>query len=201
MHSFIFSKNNVKKSSSCYNGRRLTTAGHCAHITGHYFVVWVPSRPGSAQKTSGKGEPRFAPLSHSNILSFQIVNFAKNIVGNLCYYKKESGLNTPLIYLLPTEPSACELIEEFLSVDNKNSNSKPGSERVVDVDAPPTPPTLSTSAPVHYTKKQLALKILVLKVAASLHWNLGMYQSKILFGHPHYCMHNRKKYNMLFTVY
>lgn len=95
MHSFIFSKNNVKKSSSCYNGRRLTTAGHCAHITGHYFVVWVPSRPGSAQKTSGKGEPRFAPLSHSNILSFQIVNFAKNIVGNLCYYKKESGLNIP----------------------------------------------------------------------------------------------------------
>lgn len=73
------------------------------------------------------------------------------------------------------EPSACELIEVFLAVDNKTGNSKPTSERVVDVDAPPTPPTSGTPAPAQYTRKQLALKILALRVAATLHWNLGKY--------------------------
>ncbi|XP_037871925.1 integrator complex subunit 8 [Bombyx mori] len=69
------------------------------------------------------------------------------------------------------EPSACELIEEFLSVDSKGANSKPTSERIPDTDAPPTPPS-AISSPIQFTRKQLALKILGLKVAASLHWNL-----------------------------
>jgi hypothetical protein len=75
-----------------------------------------------------------------------------------------------LIFL---EPTAYELIEEFLSVDTKNVNSKPTSERIVDVDVPPSPPTATTPAPLLFTRKQLALKILALKVAATLHWNLG----------------------------
>ncbi|XP_013144287.1 PREDICTED: integrator complex subunit 8, partial [Papilio polytes] len=75
------------------------------------------------------------------------------------------------------EPSACELIEEFLSVDAKNSAPKV-SERVVDVDSPPSPPTVST-APLQFTRKQLALKILALKIAATLHWNLDVFETKL----------------------
>ena len=73
--------------------------------------------------------------------------------------------------LISTEPSACDLIEEFLTVDSKNANSKPTSERVVDVDAPPSPP--STITPTPLTRKQLALKILALKVASTINWDLG----------------------------
>lgn len=58
-------------------------------------------------------------------------------------------------------------------MDIKNSNSKLTSERIVDIDAPPTPPLSGTPVSQHYTKKQLALKILALKVAAYLHWDLG----------------------------
>ncbi|XP_035429833.2 integrator complex subunit 8 [Spodoptera frugiperda] len=76
------------------------------------------------------------------------------------------------------EPSACELIEEFLSVDTKNGN-KSTSERVVDVDAPPTPPSAPNPAPAQFTRKQLALKILALKVASTLHWNLDVFESKL----------------------
>lgn len=75
------------------------------------------------------------------------------------------------------EPTPCELIEEFLTVDSKNSNSKPTSERVVDVDAPPSPPSVTTPTNLQFTRKQLALKILALKVAANLHWNLGKFES------------------------
>lgn len=64
-------------------------------------------------------------------------------------------------------------MEEFLSVDTKNGNSKPTSERVVDIDAPPSPPALTIVTPVQFTRKQLALKILALKVASTLNWNLG----------------------------
>ncbi|XP_068628419.1 integrator complex subunit 8 [Battus philenor] len=76
------------------------------------------------------------------------------------------------------EPSACELIEEFLSVDAKNSSSKAASERVVDVDGPPSSPSI-TIAPLQFTRKQLALKILALKVASTLHWNLDVFETKL----------------------
>ncbi|XP_026726032.1 integrator complex subunit 8 [Trichoplusia ni] len=76
------------------------------------------------------------------------------------------------------EPSACELIEEFLSVETKNASSKPTSERVVDVDAPPSPPA-SIPSPSQFSRKQLALKILALKVAATLHWNLDIFEEKL----------------------
>lgn len=58
-------------------------------------------------------------------------------------------------------------------MDTKQATSKPTSERIVDVDAPPSPPT-PTPGPLQFTRKQLALKILALKVAATLHWNLGI---------------------------
>ncbi|CAK1599761.1 unnamed protein product [Parnassius mnemosyne] len=74
------------------------------------------------------------------------------------------------------EPSACELIEEFLSIDAKNC--KPATERVMDVDGPPSPPSVTTT--VHqFTRKQLALKILALKIASTLHWNLDIFESKL----------------------
>lgn len=73
---------------------------------------------------------------------------------------------------MSTDPSPCELIEEFLSVDAKNAAVKASTERVVEVDGPPSPPS-ATNATVQFTRKQLALKILALKVAATLHWNLG----------------------------
>ncbi|GBP21416.1 Integrator complex subunit 8 [Eumeta japonica] len=74
------------------------------------------------------------------------------------------------------EPTACELIVEFLSVDTKIPGSKAVSERIVDVDAPPSPPApVNPSASLNFTRKQLALKILALKVAATLRWNLGKY--------------------------
>ncbi|OWR47070.1 integrator complex subunit 8 like protein [Danaus plexippus plexippus] len=76
------------------------------------------------------------------------------------------------------EPSACELIEEFINVDTKQATSKPTSERIVDVDAPPSPPT-PTPGPLQFTRKQLALKILALKVAATLHWNLDIFETKL----------------------
>ncbi|CAG5018320.1 unnamed protein product [Parnassius apollo] len=74
------------------------------------------------------------------------------------------------------EPSACELIEEFLSIDAKNC--KPAAERVMDVDSPPSPPSVTTT--LHqFTRKQLALKILALKIASTLHWNLDIFESKL----------------------
>lgn len=77
------------------------------------------------------------------------------------------------------EPSACELIEEFLSVDTKNINAKPASERVVDVDGPPSPPPSNIPTSTQFSRKQLALKILALKVAATLHWNLNIFELKL----------------------
>ncbi|KAI5632528.1 integrator complex subunit 8 [Phthorimaea operculella] len=78
------------------------------------------------------------------------------------------------------EPTPCELIEEFLSVDAKNANSKPASERVVDMDNPPSPtPVTPTATPLQFTRKQLALKILALKVAATLNWNLDIFEAKL----------------------
>ncbi|XP_038209014.1 integrator complex subunit 8 [Zerene cesonia] len=76
------------------------------------------------------------------------------------------------------EPSGCQLIEEFLSVDTKNQNAKLNSERIVDVDGPSSPaPTTPTT--LQFTKKQLALKILALKVAPSLHWNLDTLENNL----------------------
>lgn len=66
-----------------------------------------------------------------------------------------------------------------MSVDSKNSSSKPASERVVDVDGPPSPPSISIQTPLQFTRKQLALKILALKVAATLHWSLGNYRLQL----------------------
>ncbi|XP_049887271.1 integrator complex subunit 8 [Pectinophora gossypiella] len=77
------------------------------------------------------------------------------------------------------EPSPCELIDEFLSVDLMNDNSKPASERVVDVDAPPSPPSAAAPSPLKFTRKQLALKILALKVASTLNWNLDIFETKM----------------------
>ncbi|XP_041974446.1 integrator complex subunit 8 [Aricia agestis] len=77
------------------------------------------------------------------------------------------------------DPTACDLIEEFLRVDCKNANSKPTSERVVDIDGPPSPPAATNPTPLTFTKKQLALKILALKVASTLHWNLDIFESKL----------------------
>ncbi|KAJ8734073.1 hypothetical protein PYW07_014624 [Mythimna separata] len=108
--------------------------------------------------------PGTVPISPDTILWFEFL-----LDPNLL--KKHLSKPNP-------EPSACELIEEFLSVDTKNG-SKPTSERVVDVDAPPTPPLASTSAPAQFTRKQLALKILALKVAADLHWNLDIFENKL----------------------
>lgn len=97
---------------------------------------------------------------------------ANMMVDFVQYYYKNSFF---------TEPSSCDLIEEFLSVDTKNaSNSKPASERIVDVDNPPSPPA-TTPSTVQFTRKQLALKILALKVASTLHWNLGRSILNLLF--------------------
>ncbi|XP_037300356.1 integrator complex subunit 8 isoform X2 [Manduca sexta] len=109
--------------------------------------------------------PGTVPISPDTILWFEFLldpNLLKNHIS-----KPNS------------EPSACELIEEFLSVDAKNANSKPSSERLMDVDAPPSPPSATTPAPVQYSRKQLALKILALKVAATLNWNLDILESKL----------------------
>ncbi|XP_045513039.1 integrator complex subunit 8 [Pieris brassicae] len=75
------------------------------------------------------------------------------------------------------EPSGCQLIEEFLSVDAKNQNSKL-SDRVVDVDGPSSPAP-STPTVLQFTRKQLALKILALKVAPTLNWNLDILEKKL----------------------
>ncbi|XP_021200979.3 integrator complex subunit 8 [Helicoverpa armigera] len=109
--------------------------------------------------------PGTVPISPDTILWFEFL-----LDPNLL--KKHLSKPNP-------EPSACELIEEFLSVDTKNGNSKPTSERVVDVDAPPSPPSANTPAPSQFTRKQLALKILALKVAATLHWNLDIFENKL----------------------
>ncbi|CAH0699083.1 unnamed protein product [Spodoptera exigua] len=108
--------------------------------------------------------PGTVPISPDTILWFEFL-----LDPNLL--KKHLSKTNP-------EPSACELIEEFLSVDTKNGN-KPTSERVVDVDAPPTPPSATTPAPAQFTRKQLALKILALKVASTLHWNLDIFENKL----------------------
>lgn len=109
--------------------------------------------------------PGTVPISPDTILWFEFL-----LDPNLL--KKHLSKPNP-------EPSACELIEEFVSVDTKNVNSKPTSERVVDVDAPPTPPSVTAPTLAQFTRKQLALKILALKVAATLHWNLDIFESKL----------------------
>lgn len=109
--------------------------------------------------------PGTVPISPDTILWFEFL-----LDPNLL--KKHLSKPNP-------EPSAYELIEEFVSVDTKNVNSKPTSERVVDVDAPPTPPSVTAPTLAQFTRKQLALKILALKVAATLHWNLDIFESKL----------------------
>ncbi|CAH2990018.1 unnamed protein product [Chilo suppressalis] len=109
--------------------------------------------------------PGTVPISPDTILWFEFL-LDPNLLKN--HLSKQNP-----------EPSACDLIEEFLSVDSKNANSKPTSERVVDVDAPPSPPTVTTPAPLQFTRKQLALKILALKVASTLHWNLDIFETKL----------------------
>lgn len=84
-----------------------------------------------------------------------------------------------MIFIFFTEPSGCQLIEEFLSVDAKNQNSKL-SDRIVDVDGPSSPAP-STPTVLQFTRKQLALKILALKVAPTLNWNLGIFFSRIVY--------------------
>ncbi|XP_037964316.2 integrator complex subunit 8 isoform X1 [Plutella xylostella] len=110
--------------------------------------------------------PGTVPLSPDTILWFEFLLDPNLLKNHLC---KPSP-----------EPTGCELIIEFLSVDNKNGGSKPTSERVVDLDVPSSPQSASTSPPaVQFTRKQLALKILALKVAAHLRWNLDILESKL----------------------
>ncbi|XP_059049066.1 integrator complex subunit 8 [Achroia grisella] len=109
--------------------------------------------------------PGTVPISPDTILWFEFL---------LNQDLLKSHLNKP-----NPEPSPCELIEEFLSVDTKNANSKPTSERVLDVDAPPSPPSETTPTSLQFSRKQLALKILALKVAATLHWNLDVLETKL----------------------
>ncbi|XP_013167151.1 PREDICTED: integrator complex subunit 8 [Papilio xuthus] len=108
--------------------------------------------------------PGTVPISPDTILWFEFIL-------DPTLLKKHLSKRNP-------EPSACELIEEFLSVDAKNSASKAASERVVDVDGPPSPPTVTTT-PLQFSRKQLALKILALKIAATLHWNLDVFETKL----------------------
>ncbi|XP_053601838.1 integrator complex subunit 8 [Plodia interpunctella] len=109
--------------------------------------------------------PGTVPISPDTILWFEFLL-------NQDLLKKHLSKPNP-------EPSHCDLIEEFLSVDTKNASSKPTSERVVDVDTPPSPPSSTTSVNLQFTRKQLALKILALKVAATLNWNLDILESKL----------------------
>ncbi|XP_034824046.1 integrator complex subunit 8 [Maniola hyperantus] len=109
--------------------------------------------------------PGTVPISPDTVLWFEFLLDPNLLKQHLCKPNPE--------------PTPCELIEEFLSVDSKNSNSKPTSERVVDVDAPPSPPSVTTPTSLQFTRKQLALKILALKVAATLHWNLDILESKL----------------------
>ncbi|XP_028165739.1 integrator complex subunit 8 [Ostrinia furnacalis] len=109
--------------------------------------------------------PGTVPISPDTILWFEFL-----LDPNLL--KKHLSKPNP-------EPSAFDLIEEFLSVDTKNPNSKPTSERVVELDTPPSPDALTIATPVEYSRKQLALKILALKIASTLRWNLDILETKL----------------------
>ncbi|VVD01426.1 unnamed protein product [Leptidea sinapis] len=109
--------------------------------------------------------PGTVPISPDTILWFEFL-LDKNLL--------KRHLNKP-----NPEPTPCQLIEEFLSVDTNNQSSKPPSERIVDTDLPPSPPGLSTPAPLQFTRKQLALKVLGLKVASTLHWNLDILEARL----------------------
>lgn len=67
-----------------------------------------------------------------------------------------------------TEPSPIELISQFLSVSPEVQCQNP-----MDVVSPDLDAALNTSEVLKLGRKQLALKILGLKVASHLKWNLG----------------------------
>ncbi|KAL4709185.1 hypothetical protein ACJJTC_008113 [Scirpophaga incertulas] len=109
--------------------------------------------------------PGTVPISPDTILWFEFL-----LDPNLL----KKHLNKP-----KPEPSPCHLIEEFLSVETVSPTSKPASEHVVDVDAPPSPPNTTPLGPLQFTRKELALKILALKVAATLHWSLDIFEANL----------------------
>ncbi|CAK1548266.1 unnamed protein product [Leptosia nina] len=76
------------------------------------------------------------------------------------------------------EPTGCQLIEEFLSVDAKNQNAKLTNDRIVDVDGPSSP-SPGTPTILQFTKKQLALKILALRVVPTINWNLDILENNL----------------------
>ncbi|XP_063548193.1 integrator complex subunit 8-like [Cydia strobilella] len=75
------------------------------------------------------------------------------------------------------EPSATDLIVEFLSVDVSNAiRDGPATCEHVSMS---TLQSLQSSCRQNISRKQLALKILALKIASSLHWNLDTFETKL----------------------
>ncbi|XP_063633820.1 integrator complex subunit 8-like [Cydia splendana] len=110
--------------------------------------------------------PGTVPISPDTILWFEFLLDQKLLKEHLQYPNPE--------------PSATDLIVEFLSVDTSNGiwNGR-SSERVLEPDAPPTPPSSRSPQQPVITRKQLALKILALKIASTLNWNLDTFEAKL----------------------
>lgn len=79
------------------------------------------------------------------------------------------------------KPSPCALIVEFLSVDATLSEDEenPQNERIVDVDAPGSPAPSSATDNPEMTRRELALKIMALKVAATIRWNIDIFEKQL----------------------
>ncbi|XP_053669631.1 integrator complex subunit 8 [Anopheles nili] len=103
-------------------------------------------------------KPRTVPLSEETILWFE-------------FLLKPSLLTKHLNKANP-DPSPTDLITQFLSIAPDGQNQTPDA-------APPDPEGPHKSEGLKYNKKQLALKILALKVAAFMRWDLDKLESTL----------------------
>ncbi|XP_052860400.1 integrator complex subunit 8 [Anopheles cruzii] len=106
-------------------------------------------------------KPRTVPLSEETILWFEFLLKPTLLTKHL---------NKP-----NPDPSPTDLIIQFLSITPEGQNPH---------DVSTTPPDPETSGPqksdgLRYTKKQLALKVLALKVAAFIRWDLDQLERSL----------------------
>ncbi|XP_063616443.1 integrator complex subunit 8-like [Cydia splendana] len=107
--------------------------------------------------------PGSTPISQDKIRFFEFLLDQKLLEEHLRYPNPE--------------PSATDLIVEFLSVDVSN-DIRDGPATFDHVSMSPLQ-SLHSSCRPNISRKQLALKVLALKVASSLNWNLDTFEAKL----------------------
>lgn len=113
-------------------------------------------------------KPQNIPLAEETVLWFEFLLDPsllsthlkeKQIPGLFIFNKHSHGL-----ILFPLDPSPLDLISKFLSISE--------SQNTTNVEVPVTVPAATENNKIG--RKQIALKILTLKIAAHLKWNLGL---------------------------